>query len=237
VRVIIPSAGLGTRFASTGIDIPKELLPLGGKPLIAHALAEAARAGFEGAIVVVSPAKVQLSDFLAGNNFPLPVEIVIQPEPKGIGDAVLRSWPGEAVGVLLPDDVVLETTHWRDLIALHRHDGAATLCVRPVPIETTQRFGVVECNQDRVVRLVEKPPPGASPSNLAILGRYVVTEAVVAGLRMARQRDGETELTYGFAAAIETPSGVRAVRFEGETYDCGTPTEYAASVARFTASS
>jgi UTP-glucose-1-phosphate uridylyltransferase len=224
---------LGTRFASTGIDIPKELLPLGGKPLIAHALAEATRAGFECAIVVVSPAKRQLREFLAGNKLPLPVEIAIQPEAKGIGDAVLHGWPGEPAGVLLPDDVVLETAHWRDLIALHRRHGAATLCVRPVPIETTSRFGIAECDQDRVVRLVEKPPPGASTSNLAIFGRYVVTEPVIAGLRWVRQADGELELTNGFAAAIQPPPGVRAVRFSADIYDCGTPAEYASSINRF----
>ncbi len=233
MKVIIPAAGLGTRFSSLGLDTPKELLPLGGKPVIAHALDEAARAGFEAAIVVVSPAKQQLREFLMGNALPLPVEIVIQPRAAGIGDAVLRGWPDEPVGVLLPDDVVLETQHWRDLIALHRQDGAATLCVRPVPIETTSRFGIAECDEDRVVRLVEKPPPGASTSNLAIFGRYVVTEAVVAGLR-AWRGDGEAELTYGFAAAIQTPLSVRAVRFEGEIYDCGTPAEYAFSLTRFT---
>lgn len=232
MRVIIPAAGLGTRFSSLGLEIPKELLPLGGKPLIAHALDEAARAGFEGAVVVVSPAKRQLRKFLADNKLPLPVEIVIQPQAMGIGDAVRRGWPGEPVGVLLPDDVVLETAHWRDLIALHLQDGAATLCVRPVPIETTSRFGIAECEHDRVVRLVEKPPPGTSTSNLAIFGRYVVTEAIVAGLR-AWRAGGEVELTYGFGAAIEVSPGVRAVTFSGDIYDCGTPVEYALSINRF----
>ena len=233
MKVIIPAAGLGKRFAAEGVTSPKELLPLGGKPLIAHALAEAARAGFECAIVVVSPAKQQLRDFLMGNALPVPVEIVIQPHAAGIGDAVLRSWPDEPVGVLLPDDVVRETHHWRDLIALHRQEGAATFCVRPVPIETTGRFGIADCDGDRVLRLVEKPPAGASTSNLAVFGRYVVTEAIVAGLRAWQGGDGEAELTYGFVAALQTPPGVRAVRFEGEIYDCGTPADYAVSISLF----
>jgi UTP--glucose-1-phosphate uridylyltransferase len=232
LKVIIPAAGLGKRFAAEGVTSPKELLPLGGKPLIAHALSEAARAGFESAIVVISPAKHQLHEFLTVSELPLPVEIVIQPYAAGIGHAVLRGWPGEPVGVLLPDDVVLETEHWRDLIALNQRDGAAALCIRPVPIETTSRFGVAECDQDRVLRLVEKPPAGTSTSNLAVFGRYLVTEAVVAGLR-AVPADGEVELTYGFAAAIETPPGVRAVTFRGDIYDCGTPAEYASSMNRF----
>jgi UTP--glucose-1-phosphate uridylyltransferase len=233
MNVIIPAAGLGTRFAPMRLSIPKELLPLGGKPLIAHALDEAARAGFERAIVVVSPAKHQLREYLAKDRHPIPVEIVSQPRPTGIGDAVLRGWRDEPVGVLIPDDVVLETRHWRDLIGHHQQDGAAALCVRPVPIETTSRFGIAECDDGRITRLLEKPPPGTSSSNLAIFGRYVVTKAVVAGLRSVQQEEAEVELTYGFAAAINTPPGIGAVTFGGEIYDCGNPAEYSLSIGRF----
>jgi UTP--glucose-1-phosphate uridylyltransferase len=200
--------------------------------VIGHALAEAARAGFEGAIVVVSPRKPQLQQFLSSQGLPIPVEIVEQPEALGIGDAVLRSWQNRPAGVLLPDDVILETRHWHDLKILHEADGAATLCVRRVPIEMTSRFGIVECDQDRVARLVEKPPAGTTTSNLAVLGRYIVTEAVLSGLR-APGATGEVELTYGLAAAIATPPGVRVVNFGGEIYDCGTPAEYASSLTRF----
>ena len=232
MRVIIPAAGLGTRFAGLNLGIPKELLPLGGTPVIGHALAEAARAGFESALVVVSPAKVQLRTFLLDNQLPLPVEVVIQPKPLGIGDAVLRCWEGDPTAVLLPDDVVRSSQHWADLIRVHRIGGAATLCVRQVPWEDTGRFGIAECDGDRVIGLVEKPAPGSATSNLAIFGRYIVTEPVVAGLRSSRQA-GELQLTYGFATASDGEPGVRVVVFRDEIYDCGTPAEYAASVARF----
>ena len=232
MRVVIPAAGLGTRFSSQGLQIPKELLTLGDKPLLGHALAEAARAGFEAATVVLSPTKHQLRKFLSDGAHPLPVEIVVQPEPLGIGDAVLRSWKGEPIGVLLPDDVVLETKHWASLIALHREFGAATLCVRTVPWNSTQRFGIADCDGEIVVGLVEKPAPGAATSNLAIFGRYLVTEPVITGLRN-HQASGELELTYGFAVAIMTPPGVRVVRFVGEIYDCGTPANYASSLESF----
>src|SRR5437868_577021 len=168
MKVVIPAAGLGLRFASAGFGTPKELLPLGGKPLMAHALAEAARAGFDAAVVVVSPAKRQLQEFLAGPDHPIPIEIVVQPEALGIGDAVLRGWRGEPVGVLLPDDVVLATDHWARLFDLHSRSGRAVLCVREVPLESTNRFGIAECDGDRVIALVEKPAPGVTNSNLAI---------------------------------------------------------------------
>ena len=232
MNVVIPAAGLGTRFANERLGIPKELLMLGAMPILGHALEESARAGFDSAIVVLSPSKQQVLQFLAEHTLPLPVDIVTQPKPMGIGDAVLRCWKGEPVAVLLPDDVVLNTEHWEALADLHGNDGAAALCVRAVPSETTSRFGIAECDGDRVIGLVEKPPPGTSTSNLAVFGRYIVTEQVVAGLRRVKP-NGELQLTYGFAAAISTPPGVRALRFEGEIYDCGTPAEYAASAARF----
>jgi UTP--glucose-1-phosphate uridylyltransferase len=195
-------------------------------------LAEARRARFEAAVVVISPAKESLRRYLTENDLPIPVEVIVQPEPRGIGDAVLRCWRNEPVGVLLPDDVVLETDHWRKLINLHRQSGSATLCVRPVPIELTSRFGVAECEGDRVVRLIEKPPAGTTASNLAIFGRYVVTEPVVAALA-ASHADGELELTYGFAAALESEPGVRAVEFGGVIHDCGTPESYESALATF----
>jgi UTP-glucose-1-phosphate uridylyltransferase len=232
MQVVIPAAGRGTRFAELDLGVPKELLPLGGSPLIGHALAEAARAGFEVAVIVLSPAKQQVRQYLAETKLPLPIKIVTQPTALGTGDAVLRGWQGEPIGVLLPDDVVLGSAHWKNLIELHRQEGAAALCVRSVPFQEIGRFGIAQCDGDLVVGLVEKPQPGTSDSNLAVLGRYVVTESVVAPLR-GLHVEGEIELTHGFAAAMAVPPGVRAVRFGGEIYDCGTPAEYAASVARF----
>jgi UTP-glucose-1-phosphate uridylyltransferase len=101
-----------------------------------------------------------------------------------------------------------------------------------VAIELTSRFGVAECEGDRVVRLIEKPPAGTTASNLAIFGRYVVTEPVVAALAASRA-DGELELTYGFAAALESEPGVRAVEFGGVIHDCGTPESYESALATF----
>jgi UTP--glucose-1-phosphate uridylyltransferase len=232
LKVVIPAAGLGKRFVDAGMTSPKELLLLGGRPLIGHALAEASRAGFDAAVVVVSPAKVLLAEYLAESDHPLPVEVAIQPEPRGIGDAVLRSWNGEEVGVLLPDDVVIDSDHWNELIALNRQSGAATLCVRPVPKSTIGRFGIVERDGNKVVRVFEKPGPGTTASNFAIFGRYVVTEQVIAGLRSTHPAS-ELELTFGFAAAITTAAGVRTVDFAAEIYDCGTPAAYAESKIRF----
>lgn len=183
-------------------------------------------------MVVVSPAKDTLTTYLTQSTHPLPVVVAQQPAPTGIGDAVRRCWHGEPVGVLLPDDVVLESRHWADLISVHHDAGAAALCVRPVPHDSIGRFGIAECHGDRIARLIEKPPPGATQSNLAIFGRYIVTEAVIDGLNSSASA-GELELTFGFDLAARTDPGVRAVTFTGMVYDCGTPSAYAASINWF----
>src|SRR5439155_11518937 len=156
VKVIIPAAGLGSRFLPLSRVVPKELLLFGDRPLIHHALREAERSGFEAAIIVVSPGKEAIKRYLTpdpeleeemasrGNLEALSslrsaselaarmrVEFVEQPEPRGLGDAVLRCAEvvaDEACGVLLPDDVILGQAHWRELFALHARGGAACFC-------------------------------------------------------------------------------------------------------------
>ena len=230
VRVVIPAAGLGTRFAPLSSVVPKELLPLGDRPLLHHALDEAAGGGFEEAVVVVSPAKEELlRRYCDLAELPLPVRFAIQPEMRGIGDAVLRAGVEAPFGVLLPDDVVGEREHWAALLGAHRRAGAAALCVRPVPAASVGRFGIVEVDPEgRATRLIEKPGPGETGSNLAIFGRYLVTEAVLAALR-SLSVEGELQITYGFAEAAKSDPGVFAVPFEGRILDCGTPEEYARS--------
>jgi UTP--glucose-1-phosphate uridylyltransferase len=240
MTVVIPAAGLGTRFLPLSRFVPKELLLLGDRPLIHHALDEAARAGFETAVVVLSPLKPALRSYLEETAAALPVELVDQPNARGLGEAVLRAAARTAppFGVLLPDDVIVGDEHWRQLLNGHRSTGSALLCVRRVAWEAAHRFGIVSCRRegDRlwVEALVEKPPAGTAPSDLAILGRYVVTQAVLTALQEAHARNrGELELTEGFAAAARHRPGVVAVEFAGEVFDCGTPVEYQRSACRF----
>lgn len=265
MKVIIPAAGLGSRFLPLSRVVPKELLLLGDKPIIHHALGEAELAGFESAIIVVSPGKEairryfspdrELEEELAsrGNLEALArvqsasrladrmrLEFVEQREPKGLGDAVLRCADlvdGEACGVLLPDDVILGREHWRQLFALSARSGAASFCLRQVPLEETSRYGIAECVDGLdgllVTRLVEKPRPGTCSSNFAVLGRYVVTPAVLQALRLRAPAQGrELQLTAGFAGALDAGEAVVAAPFTGTHFDCGTPQAYAWSAAR-----
>jgi UTP--glucose-1-phosphate uridylyltransferase len=262
--VVIPAAGIGSRFLPASRIVPKELLPLGGKPLIHHALQEAERAGFTRAVVVVSRDKTAIRSYfecdpdlerfllwredvravgllkeVVGIADRLKITFVEQPAPFGLGDAVLRCRAicGDSFGVLLPDDVVTTTTHWRQLIQLHERTQGACFCVRSVPQREINRFGVAVCDGGeslQVMAVLEKPGPDETSSDLAIFGRYIVTTPVLEALKATRLvGKAELQLTDGFAAVLNKPPGVYAIRFTDDFFDNGTPEEYARSAARY----
>jgi UTP-glucose-1-phosphate uridylyltransferase len=244
---VIPAAGLGRRFLPASRVVPKELLPMGGKPLIHHALDEVERAGFERAVVVLAPGKdliktyFELGDALAIAQR-LQLRFVEQPNPNGVGEAVLlgaASLHADTCAVLLPDDVVTANGHWAALLAAHRQTDAACLCIRPVKPADSGRFGMVACeivsNRLRITGLAEKPAPANSPSNLAIFGRYIVTAPVLNALETLYQTDRHSEisLTEGFAAVLHLHPGAYAVPFYPEIFDAGTPAAYADALMRY----
>ncbi|MDQ6898753.1 MAG: sugar phosphate nucleotidyltransferase [Candidatus Dormibacteraeota bacterium] len=172
LTIVIPAAGIGSRFLPVSRTVPKELLPLGDKPLIHHALEEAERAGFANAVIVLSANKDSIRSYfepeprlerilegrgdehalrrlreasaIAGR---LSLQFVDQPWPSGLGDAVLRGRgaAGDAFGVLLPDDVVQGAGHWSQLRHLHAETAGTCLSVRRVPIRQAHRFGIAVC--------------------------------------------------------------------------------------------
>jgi len=158
---------------------------------------------------------------------------VIQEQALGLGHAVLCA--REAVGdepfaVLLPDDVVLDPGRGalRQLETLHRQTGASVIGVEPVPPEETRKYGVVAVETDpeghqRVREIVEKPEPGDAPSNLGVVGRYVLSAEIFDHLENTRTGvGGEIQLTDAIAALLQE-SPVLACAFEGRRYDCGSP--------------
>ena len=269
MRVVIPAAGLGTRFLPLTRAVPKELLLLGAWPLIHHALMESERAGFDSAIIVISPAKQAIRTYFepapwlereldghgdrdgrerlrAVQSIARRMKVVfIEAWTRGPGEALLlsRELTGEdTFGVLLPDDVVPGVDHWRALQALWRETGASVVSLRRVVPAEASRFGIALCEPAghglRVRDLVEKPAPGRITSNLRIFGRYIVTRPVLDALqRRLLKSAGELQLTDGYAQVLDTPPGVMAAEFSGETYDCGTPSEYAEAVSRYRLSS
>ena len=158
---------------------------------------------------------------------------VTQEKALGLGHAVLcaeSAVGNEPFAVVLPDDMVLDPGRGalQQLVDLHRKTGASVIGVEPVPREATRRYGVVAVETDtaghqRIREIVEKPEPKDAPSNLGVVGRYVLSADVFAHLRATeRGVGGEIQLTDAIAALMRQ-SPVLACAFEGQRYDCGSP--------------
>ena len=135
--------------------------------------------------------------------------------------------------MILPDDVVVSDRPCiGQLIHAYQQYHASVVAVMEVPPDETRRYGVIGTPPDdvpegdtrlhRVSRLVEKPDPGDAPSNLAIIGRYVLTPKIFDKLEQTpKGAGGEIQLTDAIEALMEEQS-VYAYEFEGTRYDAGT---------------
>ncbi len=168
---VVPAAGLGTRFLPTTKAVPKELLPVVGTPAIEYVAAEAAQAGADRLVLVVSPGKESLAayfdpspDLEAGlrgrgkeallakvRRAPelIRAEVAYQHKPLGLGHAVgcaesLLDDSDDVVAVLLPDDFVLPTGVLTTMATVRQRHGGSVLCAFDVPREQISAYGVFE---------------------------------------------------------------------------------------------
>jgi len=155
---------------------------------------------------------------------------VRQQEPLGLGHAIwcARAFIGDdPFAILLPDDLVLsETPCTKQLADAYYETGGCVVAVTEVPRDQTSRYGILDIGADdgrlcEVRGLVEKPKPEDAPSNLSIIGRYVLLPQVIEHLaRMERGAGNEVQLTDGMAKMIgQVP--FHGLRYEGRRFDCG----------------
>lgn len=155
-----------------------------------------------------------------------------QPQPRGLGDAVLqaKSWVGnEPFAVLLADDLMVSETRGvlGQMIDTFTHLRSSIVAVSEVPTEEASKYGIVSPSPYTnntlgvvgVSSLVEKP--NEPPSNMAVMGRYVLHNAVMAALETTEPSiGGEVQLTDAINKSI-SKAGVFAFKYDGERYDCG----------------
>jgi UTP--glucose-1-phosphate uridylyltransferase len=158
-----------------------------------------------------------------------------QPAPLGLGHAVLCAQPvvgAEPFFVHLADDLIdARQPVLAQMRDRYLQSGGSLVGVQQVPRSETRRYGIVATDEPagdmaRVRRIVEKPRPEDAPSDLAVVGRYLLSGSIFAKLRTIGQgAGGEIQLTDGIAALMaEEP--VHAYRFEGKRYDCGSKLGY-----------
>ncbi|WLR49045.1 UTP--glucose-1-phosphate uridylyltransferase GalU [Halobacillus litoralis] len=250
-KAIIPAAGLGTRFLPATKAMPKEMLPIVDKPTIQYIVEEAIESGIEDIIIVTGKGKRAIEDHFDKNfelednlmqkekydllekvNATSNVEIhfIRQKEPKGLGHAVwcARKFIGnEPFAVLLGDDIVRSPKPClRQLMDQQEETLSSVIGVQTVADEETHRYGVIDPldQEDRLYQVktfVEKPAQGTAPSNLAIMGRYILNPEIFMFLdKQEKGAGGEIQLTDAIQRLNEIQR-VFAYDFEGKRYDVG----------------
>lgn len=179
-------------------------------------------------------------DQLAGVQHILPPEIsciyIRQPEALGLGHAVLCSKPivgDEPFAVILADDLIDggNKSCLKQLVEVYEKEQSAVIGVQKVPLEDVENYGMVagQNTEDRLWRLsglVEKPKPEDAPSNVAVVGRYILDGSIFKMLEEIQpDLGGEIQLTDAIAKQLQQES-VYAYEFEGRRYDCGSKFGY-----------
>ncbi|MEZ0117335.1 UNVERIFIED_ORG: UTP--glucose-1-phosphate uridylyltransferase [Heyndrickxia coagulans] len=250
-KAIIPAAGLGTRFLPATKAMPKEMLPIVDKPTIQYIVEEAIDSGIEDIIIVTGKGKRAIEDhfdhafelednLIKKEKFDLlekvrqPAEVDIhyirQKEPKGLGHAIwcARKFIGnEPFAVLLGDDIIqAEPPCLKQMIDVYEQVHSSVIAVMEVAREETNRYGIIDPLDQKgriydVKGFVEKPKVEEAPSNVAIIGRYILTPEIFDFLSLQKTGSGgEIQLTDAIEQLNEIQK-VYAYAYEGKRYDVG----------------
>lgn len=250
-KAIIPAAGLGTRFLPATKAQPKEMLPLVDKPTIQYIVEEAIDSGIEDIIIVTGRNKRAIEDhfdrsveleltlFDKANSSLLEIvesvsnmvdiHYIRQKAPLGLGHAIFcaRKFVGnEPFAVLLGDDVVIsQTPCLKQLINIYEEKQTSIIGVQAIDIADVHKYGIIqmgEINQGtaEVIDMVEKPKENP-PSNIAIIGRYILEADIFKHLSVTKPgANGEIQLTDALRSlALERK--LLAHTFQGKRYDVG----------------
>lgn len=263
-KVIIPVAGLGTRFLPVTKAQPKEMLPLIDKPVIQYLVEEAVKSGIKDVIFVTGRGKRAIEDhfdyapevessLLQKNKKQVFKEVraisemanffyVRQKIPHGDGDAVLCAshlTDNEPVAVLFGDDVVdSRIPCLKQMIKVFGKYEDCVVALDEVPKKEVKHYGVVKAvkvseNVYEIKDIVEKPQPEKAPSNLIIVGKYILTPQLFQELKKIKPSGGEEIRIANGLKNLLKKHPVYGFKFQGKRYDCGSKLGYLQATVDF----
>jgi UTP--glucose-1-phosphate uridylyltransferase len=249
-KAILPAAGLGTRFLPATKASPKEMLPIVDKPMIQYAVEEAISCGIEEFIIITGKNKRAIEDHFdsayeleeklknAGKN-KLLEEInklshinfayIRQRVALGLGHAILCARPfvkDEPFAVILSDDVIDPDYHLlSEMIDVYEKVESPVIALEEVPVSEVHKYGIIDGVREgdvyKIHNLVEKPRRKEAPTNLAIIGRYILTPDIFGILRRQRAgAGGEIQLTDALKELLRRQP-IYGYRTRGPRYDAG----------------
>lgn len=250
-KAILPAGGLGTRFLPATKASPKEMLPIVDKPMIQYAIDEARSCGIEEFVIITGKYKRAIEDHFDSafeleeslkktgkkelldtisrlNN--LHFAYIRQKAALGLGHAIYCAKPyvkDEPFAVLLSDDIIdPDYPLLSKMIKLYRELQAPILALKHVPLSDIYRYGVIDGIKKRegvykITNLIEKPKSSDAPSDMAIIGRYILTPDIFTILeRIGPGKGGEIQLTDALYLMMKKRP-IYGYIFKGKRYDAG----------------
>lgn len=250
-KAVFPAAGFGTRFLPATKAIPKEMLPLVDKPLIQYGVEEAKASGLSEIVIVTGMGKTAIEDhfdtsfelekllqergkaellrMIENVSGLVHFAYTRQKKPLGLGHAISITRNlinNEPFAVFLGDDIIdSRVPVMKQMIEVNRKFGTSVLAVQKVPKNQAHMYGVIKGQKVapgiyKVLDLVEKPKSNP-PSNLAIIGRYILTPGIFPALEETKPgKGGEIQLTDALRILLRSQD-IYALEFEGTRYDAG----------------
>ncbi len=250
-KAVFPAAGLGTRFLPATKVSPKEMLPIVDKPMIQYAVEEAEKYNIRELIIITGKNKRTIEDHFdyaleLEENLKRDGKKVLlqkiqdlnhlhmaytrQGHPLGLGHAILCSKlivKDEPFAVILSDDIIdPDENLLGKMMELYEKHQATILALQRVPKKEVHRYGIIagdeiKKNFFKITDMVEKPKPSSAPSNIAIIGRYILTPDIFHFIKTTpKGKGGEMQLTDALRALLKEKP-VYGYLFEGKRYDAG----------------
>ncbi len=258
-QAIIPLAGLGTRLLPLTSVYAKELLPINGKAGLEYIIEECIDAGIKEIVFIISKKKEIIKKYFTNDRlyksvikkkrdariineykkikkYKKLIKFVYQNNPKGTGDAVLRTRKiikDKFFLMLLPDDLIINKNCSKDLISIHNKKKCSVMASMKVKRKTVNRWGIyskkanIDKNNFYIRDVVEKPDIKSAPSNNAVIGRYILPNIIFKKLQNQKKgKGGEIHITDSIRRLIKDGEKFVGHTFKGKYLDCGTMDGY-----------
>lgn len=237
---VLPVAGLGTRVLPLSLHQPKAMIGIVDRPMIHYVIEEVATAGITNIVIVTGPEQPEFqryADYLrhdpAWPGSRLKISFAVQEKPRGNGDAVFAAkkyLADEPFVVCFSDDLLADDQHpLKTFVEVFEKVNAPLVMLEPVPKESVSRYGVVKAQKSQlgsglydISDVIEKPKTEEAPSNLTIIGRYVLTPAILEELGKLYPVNGKE---VGLADALKNYAArgekLYGWHFPGKRFDAG----------------
>ena len=258
-QAIIPLAGLGTRLLPLTSVYAKELLPINGKIGLEYIIEECTQAGIKEIVFIISKKKEIIKKYFYNDAFykkiikkkndlritqeykkikkyKKMIKFVYQNNPKGTGDAVLKTKKiikDDFFLMLLPDDLIIKKNCSKAMISIHNKKKCSVMASMKVNKKTVNRWGIfskkknINKNNFFINDVVEKPDIKSAPSNYAVIGRYILSSKIFSNLKKQKPgQNGEIHITDSIRELILERNKFIGHIFSGKYLDCGTMNGY-----------